>query len=138
MVMLSKGTGLNFDAMLKADLSWNSLMYSIPQELLRFLLNSTHNVLPTSDNLKRWGKTVVDLKCRLCGFLNPTLKHVLNGCSMALKQGMCGGCVRTNEKIGKIRGNIRRMTRVGKIKVLIMLLSPSKYYCKEQEYFHIM
>ena len=59
----------------------------LPQELLKFLLNSTHNVLPTSDNLRRWGKTVVDLKCCLCGFPNPTLKHILNGCSMALKQG---------------------------------------------------
>ena len=82
-----RGDWLNFDAVLKADLSWNSLIYSIPQELLKFLLNSTHNVLLTSDNLRRWGKTVVDLKCCLCGFSNPTLKHILNGCSMALKQG---------------------------------------------------
>ena len=82
-----QGDWLNFDAVLKADLSWNSLIYSIPQELLKFLLSSTHNVLPTSDNLRRWGKTVVDLKCCLCGFSNPTLKHILNGCSMALKQG---------------------------------------------------
>ena len=29
----------------------------------------------------------MDLKCCLCGFSNPTLKHILNGCSMALKQG---------------------------------------------------
>ena len=82
-----QGDWLNFDAVLKADLSWNSLIYSIPQELLKFLLNSTHNVLPTSDNLRRWGKTTVDLRCCLCGFSNPTLKHILNGCSMALKQG---------------------------------------------------
>ena len=78
---------LNFNAVLKADLSWNSLIYSIHQELLKFLLHSTHNVLPTSDNLRRWGKTVVDLKCCVCGFSNPTLKHILNGCSTALKQG---------------------------------------------------
>ena len=82
-----QGDWLNFDAVLKADLSWSSLIYSIPRELLKFLLNSTHNVLPTSDNLRRWGKTVVDLRCCLCGFSNPTLKHILNGCSMALKQG---------------------------------------------------
>ena len=82
-----QGDWLNFDAVLKADIRWNSLIYSIPRKLLKFLLNSTHNVLPTSDNLRRWGKTVVDLKCCLCGFSNPTLKHILNGCSMALKQG---------------------------------------------------
>ena len=82
-----QGDWLNFDAVVKADLSWNSLIYSIPQELLKFHLNSTHNVLPTSDNIRRWGKTNVDLKCCLCGYSKPTLKHVLNGCPMALKQG---------------------------------------------------
>ena len=82
-----QGDWVNFDAVVKADLSWNSLIYSIPQELFKFCLNSTHNVLPTSDNLRRWGKTVVDLKCCLCGYSKPTLKHVLNGCTMALKQG---------------------------------------------------
>ena len=80
-----QGDWLNFDAVLKADLSWNSLIYSIPQELLKFLLNSTHNVLPIVDNLRRWGKTAVDMKCSLCGFSNPTCKHILNGCTMALK-----------------------------------------------------
>ena len=84
---VTQGDWLNFDAVLKADLSWNSLIYTIPQELLKFLLNSTHNVLPTPDNLRRWGKTVVDIKCNLCSYSNPTLKHILNGCSMALKQG---------------------------------------------------
>ena len=29
----------------------------------------------------------MDLKCCLCGFSNPTLKHILNGFCMALKQG---------------------------------------------------
>ena len=82
-----QGDWLSFDAVLKADLSWNSLIYTLPQELVKFLLNSTHNVLPTADNLKRWGKAIVDMKCALCGFNNPTLKHTLNGCPMALKQG---------------------------------------------------
>ena len=63
-----QGDWLNFDAVLKADLSWSSLIYSIPQELLKFLMNSTHNVLPTPDNLKSGGKTVVDMKCHLCVF----------------------------------------------------------------------
>ena len=53
---------------LKSDLSWSSLKYSISQELLKFLMNSIHNVLPMPDNLKRWGKNVVDMKCHLCGF----------------------------------------------------------------------
>ena len=82
-----QGDWLNFDAVLKADLSWNSLIYTYPQELFKFLINSTYNVLPTPDNLKRWGKTVVDIKCSLCGSANATLKHILNGCPMALNQG---------------------------------------------------
>ena len=68
-----QGDWFNFDAVLRADLSWNSLIYSIPQELLKFLQNSTHNVLPTVDNLTRWGKTAADMKCSLCGFLIPHL-----------------------------------------------------------------
>ena len=82
-----QGDWLNFDAVLEADLSWKALIYTLPQELLKFLVNSTHNVLPTPDNLSRWGKTMVDIKCNLCGYSTPTLKHVLNGCPMALNQG---------------------------------------------------
>ena len=63
-----QGDWLNFDGVLRAELSWSSLIYSITQELLKFLMNPTHNVLPTPDNLKRWGKTIVDMKCHLCGF----------------------------------------------------------------------
>ena len=51
-----QGDWLDFDAVLKTDLSLSSLIYSIPQELLKFLMNSTHNVLPTPDNFKRWGE----------------------------------------------------------------------------------
>ena len=43
-----QGDWLSFDAVLKADPSWSSLICSIPQELLKFLMNSTHNVLPTA------------------------------------------------------------------------------------------
>ena len=82
-----QGDWLNFDAVLGADLSWKALIYVIPQELLKFLVNSTHNVLPTPDNLKRWGKTVVDIRCDLCGYSAPTLKHILNGCPLSLNQG---------------------------------------------------
>lgn len=66
-----QGDWLSFDGVLKADRSWNSLIYSLPQELIKFLLNSTH-VLSTPDNLKRLGKTAVEIKCNLCGFSNPS------------------------------------------------------------------
>ena len=55
-------------------------------ELFKFLINSTHNVLPTPDNLRRWGKSSVDIACTLCQYSNPSLKHILNGCPAALQQ----------------------------------------------------
>ena len=82
-----QGDWLNFDAVLEADLSWNALIYALRHELFKFLINSTHNVLPTPDNLKRWGRAIVDIKCSLCGSTGVTLKHILNGCPMALNQG---------------------------------------------------
>ena len=66
---------MNFDRVVKADLSWNTLVYALAQELLKFLLNATHNVPPTPDNLKRWGKTVADVECHLGGGKTITLKH---------------------------------------------------------------
>ena len=53
--------------------------------MLKFLLNSTLNTLPTADNLRRWGVTT-DGICSLCG-LTENLKHVLCGCSYSLNQG---------------------------------------------------
>ena len=48
-----QGDWLKFDAVLEADLSWNSLIYFIPQELFKFLLNYIQNVLPTVGSLRR-------------------------------------------------------------------------------------
>ena len=51
-------------------------------------MNSTHNVLPTPDNLKRWGEDRSGYEVpSVWFFLNPTLKHILNGCSEVLKKG---------------------------------------------------
>ena len=82
-----QGDWLNFDAVVRTDVSWNALIYAIPQELFKFLINSTHNVLPTPDNLRRWGKSSVDIACTLCQYSNRSLKHILNGCPAALQQG---------------------------------------------------
>ena len=63
------------------------MVYSFSQELIKFLLNSTHNVLPTHDNLKWWRKTATDLKCSPNGFPSPMLKHILDAHSVTLQQG---------------------------------------------------
>ena len=61
------------------DLSWSSLLYGGTGRDLKFLLASTMNVLPTPDNLRRWGNTVVDQHCKLC-HQSSTLPHIIGAC----------------------------------------------------------
>ena len=56
--------GLN--EMMKYDFSWNSLLYSYTDRLLKFVLNAQTNTLPTPDNLRRWGLKR-NVACGLCG-----------------------------------------------------------------------
>ena len=67
------------------SITWKSYMWDIPQGVLKFAINAGVNTLPTSDNLKRWGKRVSD-RCSFCGNIE-TLAHVLSNCSTALDQG---------------------------------------------------
>ena len=66
-------------------ISWKSYLWDVPQGVLKFALNAGLNTLPTSDNLKRWGKRVSD-RCQFCGNIE-TLAHVLSNCTVALAQG---------------------------------------------------
>ena len=66
-------------------ISWKSYLWDVPQGVLKFALNAGLNTLPTSDNLKRWGKRVSD-RCQFCGNIE-TLAHVLSNCTVALSQG---------------------------------------------------
>ena len=67
------------------SITWKSFMWDIPQGVLKFAVNAGVNTLPTSDNLKRWGKRVND-RCHFCGNIE-TLAHILSNCSTALTQG---------------------------------------------------
>ena len=60
-------------------------MWDIPQGVLKFAINAGVNTLPSSDNLKRWGKRVND-RCHFCGNVE-TLAHILSNCATALTQG---------------------------------------------------
>ena len=66
-------------------ITWKSYLWDIPQGVLKFAINAGINTLPTFDNLKRWGKRVID-RCPFCGNIQ-TLAHVLSNCSSALDQG---------------------------------------------------
>lgn len=81
-----QGEWTKYDGLMNADWSWQTLVWSLSGELLKFALNASLNVLPTPDNLRRWSKTK-DAVCSLCGTTNTTLLHILNGCPTSLHQG---------------------------------------------------
>ena len=67
------------------SVTWKSYMWDVPQGVSKFAINAGVNTLPSSDNLKRWGKRVSD-RCSFCGNVE-TLAHILSNCSTALHQG---------------------------------------------------
>ena len=67
------------------DLTWRSIIYSLPRGVLSFITRAAINCLPTADNLRRWGEKL-NSRCFLCGN-HETLLHILNNCSKALNQG---------------------------------------------------
>jgi hypothetical protein len=73
---------MQWDKLVAQDASWNRLLYELSPALLKFALNARVNVLPTPDNLHRWGYGVH--ACKLCGRPRVTSAHVLTGCSVAL------------------------------------------------------
>ena len=68
-----------------ADLTWKSIIYDLPRGVLSFAVRASIDFLPTFSNLKTWGKRC-QTKCRFCGN-QETLVHILNACSVSLKQG---------------------------------------------------
>ena len=77
------GDWLKLSNVMEHDLSWQSQLHCIPEERLKFLLNSIQLTLPTPSNLRLWGKLTAG-RCSLCGHPNATLLHILAGCSKAL------------------------------------------------------
>ena len=69
------------------DISWKSLIYSVPRGVMSWAVRSCTNSLATPDNLARWGK-VVDPKCYMEGCNNnATLGHLLSNCQIMVNQG---------------------------------------------------
>ena len=63
---------------MQKDLTWQKLLYSYSDALVKLCLNATTNTLPSPDNLRRWAKAK-DCHCGLCG-RDATLNHILAGC----------------------------------------------------------
>jgi virulence-associated protein VapD len=66
------------------DITWKSIMYNLPRNILQFAVKASIDVLPTNANLRRWGKRS-NSKCIHCGG-NETLHHVRNNCKSTLER----------------------------------------------------
>ena len=81
-----QGRWLEWTDVVNSDLSWRRLIHGIDDGELSFTLRAITYTLPTPENLRRWGQHTTDPACPLCG-RHATLRHILNGCSIALRQG---------------------------------------------------
>ena len=68
--LVKQGKIAQWESVIAADFSWNKLTFGISQCEFSFMVNAMHNLLPTPDNLRLWGKTQVDLGCSLCSKSN--------------------------------------------------------------------
>jgi hypothetical protein len=80
-----------FDECLQKEWEWDKLMHGCSDSMFRFMVNSTHNTLPTGSNLRIWSNSIIQTTCAGCGMRNPTLKHILNGCYVSLNRDAIHG-----------------------------------------------
>ena len=68
------------------SITWQSIIRSLPRNILAFSIQLATDSLPSPSNLKRWGKRVL-VTCPLCSCPQGTLAHIINFCPVALNQG---------------------------------------------------
>ena len=66
------------------NVSWKSVLYHLPRNVLQFFINSSIDTLPTNTNLTRWHKRSSP-NCGLCNG-KETLLHTFNYCPTMLSQ----------------------------------------------------
>ena len=54
--LVHQGEYLKLIALEEEDLTWRSIMYNLPKNVLSFITRASINALPSADNLKTWGK----------------------------------------------------------------------------------
>ena len=64
------------------NLTWKSIMFSLPEGVLKFAINAAIDSLPTFTNLCKWGKRL-NSNCPLCS-KKGTLLYILNNCNQML------------------------------------------------------
>ena len=79
-----QGKFLTWENTMQLDLSWNNLIYNYKMSpaLLKFHLNSVHDVAHTPANMKLWNYSDTG-SCNLCGWKTCNIKHILAVCSVA-------------------------------------------------------
>ena len=65
---------------------WSRIINGLPAGQLSFILRACSDTLPTPLNLGRW-KIRLQANCPLCQSQEATVRHILNGCPTALKEG---------------------------------------------------
>ena len=68
----------------QSNITWKSIAYNLPRNILQFATNACIDTLATNANLKRWGKRG-NAKCNSCG-QRETLHHTLNNCQVMLER----------------------------------------------------
>ena len=79
-----QGPLINLSLQEGQDLTWKAFAFNLKKGVLKFVLNSTLDTLPTKANLLQWKKTVSD-KCVLCNGRQSSV-HVLSSCPVSLNQ----------------------------------------------------
>ena len=64
------------------NMTWRSMIYSLPKGVMKFAVNAAMDSLPSFTNLHRWGKRLSG-NCPLCP-CKGTLFHILNHCNIML------------------------------------------------------
>jgi hypothetical protein len=79
----------NLFALLQTEnesITWKSYIWDLPRGVLKFVVNSSIDTLPTFTNLRRWGKHAL-VNCQLCrNIVKQILYHVLVHCKHTLDQ----------------------------------------------------
>ena len=80
-----QGRFLTWENTMQLDLGWNNLIYNYKMSpaLLKFHLNSVHDVANTPANMKLWNYADTG-KCTLCGWKTCNIKHILAVCHYSL------------------------------------------------------
>ena len=69
----------------KENITWKSIMFGLPQNVLQFITNASIDSLPSYVNLYRWGKRLTN-KCHHCPNTTGTLHHILSHCPVLLER----------------------------------------------------